>query len=88
MALTSIVHKDNQPNPLNTNVEQTANKLVNGHTTHVLKALWTQLNPKVKSISHSTLTCQYLDVEYSQDVVFDWGNLLLLLNEGTFKLIQ
>ena len=29
-----------------------------------------------------------MDVEYSQDVVFDWGNLLLLLNEGTFKLIQ
>jgi len=29
-----------------------------------------------------------MDVEYSQDVVFDWGDLLLLLNEGTFKLIQ
>ena len=29
-----------------------------------------------------------MDVEYSQDVVFDWGNLLLLLNEGTFKLNQ
>jgi len=27
-------------------------------------------------------------VEYSQDVVFDWGDLLLHLNEGTFKLIQ
>jgi hypothetical protein len=58
------------------------------HTTLVLKALPTCVNPKVKSISHSTLTCQYLDVEYSQDVVFDWGDLLLLLNEGTFKLIQ
>jgi hypothetical protein len=29
-----------------------------------------------------------LDVEYSQDVVFDWGDLLLHLNEGRFKLIQ
>jgi len=29
-----------------------------------------------------------MDVEYSQDVVFDWGDLLLLLNEGTFKLNQ
>ena len=29
-----------------------------------------------------------MDVQYSQDVVFDWGDLLLLLNEGTFKLIQ
>ena len=29
-----------------------------------------------------------MDVEYSQDVVFDWGNLLLHLNEGRFKLIQ
>jgi len=29
-----------------------------------------------------------MDVQYSQDVVFDWGDLLLLLNEGTFKLIH
>jgi hypothetical protein len=29
-----------------------------------------------------------MDVEYSQDVVFDWGDLLLHYNEGRFKLIQ
>jgi hypothetical protein len=29
-----------------------------------------------------------MDGEYSQDVVFDWGDLLLKPNEGTFKLIQ
>jgi hypothetical protein len=38
---------------------------------------------------HFQLAQQFaMDVEYSQDVVFDWGDLLLLLNEGTFKLIQ
>jgi hypothetical protein len=39
-------------------------------------------------ISKLGFTSLAIDVEYSQDVVFDWGDLLLYLNEGTFKLIQ